>query len=242
MRAPCSIVRIVRFTYFLYFTDLARNVARVLRFRTRPGQLAAQILGAWRARGPLHGRSWRQCDRDVAHRPASRMVRTGLDMVHCFGAAGCRLLLLDAGCCFSTSLVSTNAGAPALRSCRFVLPRPFAGAVRQQDCSAAFVLIGQRAAARAAARGWQRERAWRKGSPTWAKRLQQAAAAASCARWRAAVRHSAVHGCRELCGILTPGALWEHERSVAVAAPTAVSSGLVHLVGLQSRHTAQKGR
>ena len=46
----------------------------------------------------------------------------------------------------------------------------------------------------------------------------------------------------KLCGILTPGALWEHERSVTVAAPTAVSSGLVHLVGLQSRHTAQKGR
>ena len=45
-----------------------------------------------------------------------------------------------------------------------------------------------------------------------------------------------------VCGILPPGALWEHERSVAVAAPTAVSSGLVHLVGLQSRHTAQKGR
>ena len=33
-----------------------------------------------------------QCDRDVAHRPASRMVRTGLDMRHCFGAAGCRRL------------------------------------------------------------------------------------------------------------------------------------------------------
>ena len=50
------------------------------------------------------------------------------------------------------------------------------------------------------------------------------------------------HGPYDVCGILTPGALWEHERSVAVAAPTAVSSGLVHLVGLQSRHTAQKGR
>ena len=45
-----------------------------------------------------------------------------------------------------------------------------------------------------------------------------------------------------LCGILTPGALWEHERSVAVAAPAAVSSGVVHLVGSQSRHTAQKGQ
>ena len=72
---------------------MARNVARLLRFRTRPGPLAAQILGAWRARGTLRGRSWRRCDRDVARRPASRMVRTGLDMVQCFHAAGCRRLL-----------------------------------------------------------------------------------------------------------------------------------------------------
>ena len=163
----------------------------------RPGPLAAQIFVAWRARGTLRGRSWCQCDHDVARRPASRMVRTSLDMVHCIGAAGCRLLLLDAGCCFSTSLVSTNAGAAALRSCRFMLPRPFAGAVRQQDCSAAFVLIGQRAEARASARGRQRERAWRKGSPTWAKRLQRAAAAASNARWRVVVRHSVLRACRE---------------------------------------------
>ena len=68
-------------------------VARLLRFRTRPGPLAAQIFGASRARGPLHGRSQRQCGSDVAHRPAPRMVRTGLDMVQCFHAAGCRRLL-----------------------------------------------------------------------------------------------------------------------------------------------------
>ena len=54
--------------------------------------------------------------------------------------------------------------------------------------------------------------------------------------------HAWPRGSAALCGILPPGALWEHERSVAVAAPTAVSSGLVHLVGLQSRHAAQKGR
>ena len=63
---------------------------------------------------------------------------------------------------------------------------------------------------------------------------------------RTLIRQSRTCACNAtlstLCGILTHGALWEHERSVAVAAPTAVSSGLVHLVGLQSRHTAQKGR
>jgi len=41
------------------------------------------------------------------------MVRTGLDMVQCFGAAGCRLLLLDAGCCLTTKLNTTDAGAAA---------------------------------------------------------------------------------------------------------------------------------
>ena len=47
---------------------------------------------------------------------------------------------------------------------------------------------------------------------------------------------------RELYGILLSGGPWGDGCSVAVAAPTAVSSGLVHLVGLQSRHTPQKVR
>ena len=88
-------LRTQRYLSYIYQRNLAlaRNVACLLRFRTRPGPLAAQIFGASRARGPLHGRSQRQCGSDVAHRPAPRMVRTGLDMVQCFHAAGCRRLL-----------------------------------------------------------------------------------------------------------------------------------------------------
>ena len=123
-----------------------------------------------------------------AHRP-----RHGAMLSCCWMPAAAAIV----GCCLATKLVSMDAGAPALRSWRFRLQMPFAEAVRPQDCNAAFVLIGLRAAAEAAARCRQRERAWRKGSPSRAKRLQQAAAAASNARWRAAMRHSTAHGCRE---------------------------------------------
>jgi len=49
-------------------------------------------------------------------------------------------------------------------------------------------------------------------------------------------------GVHSLYGILSAGGPWGDGCSGAVAAPTAVSSGLVHLVGLQSRHTPQKVR
>jgi len=73
---------------------LARNVGGVARFRTRPVQLAAQIFVAWRARGPLRGRSWRQCNAMVTSHIGRRHAWCAQASTWCIG-----LVLLDAGCC-----------------------------------------------------------------------------------------------------------------------------------------------
>ena len=134
----------------------------------------------------------RQCDGLVAHPPVSRMMRTARR--HCTLSRCCwtPAAAAIAGWCFSTKLVSTDAGAVAVCSGQFELQRTIAAGVRQQDCPAALWHEAARAAAGAAARLWQLERARRQGFPTQAKRLQKAAAVASGARWSAAMRHCAV--------------------------------------------------